>query len=457
MQGSVQERIFTYLLGTGTGAAADQILSDVLNIHSPNVDSASRVLSGFLEGDPRFVCTGGVWHLRPQSSEPVQFSPGHVVVLHLQEAHGLDALQVLRGAVRLADGALQELVSPVPPGLLSRLQSDIDGHLLIIWSDRELQLWNRLLRSNGLEAWRGDRLCLRNLARRALKRTSFRLQPADLASELGLSPVDEERPRAVAEYLNWCWLLLLDRVSGEFQRSLELLRGWIQEPPKRVDFNRFAFGPDFLRQLPKSPGLYLMKNRSGAIIYVGKSRNLRRRVSSYFTPRALSDPKTVRIHRHLHSIDVFTTENEIEALLMEMRMIQDFAPPINLQTEIHESRAEYTGRDNLLFFVAEEEKNRVQIYFLRDGVFAGRLAAPLGRAPSKRLLARVKSLFFRQGGKARKGGTGEKELVSRWFTANRRRLNYLDVDQAGSFESVLERLSHYLCDPDRLTKKVYYR
>ena len=48
-------------------------------------------------------------------------------------------------------------------------------------------------------------------------------------------------------------------------------------------------------------------------------------------------------------------------------------------------------------------------------------------------------------------------LVPRWFTANRKRMNYLDVNEVGGLASLLERLRHYLYDPDRLTRKVYYR
>jgi hypothetical protein len=225
-----------------------------------------------------------------------------------------------------------------------------------------------------------------------------------------------------------------------------------------VDFSRFAFGPDFLRQLPGAPGLYIMKDRAGDILYVGKSRNLKRRVSSYFTPRAPRDPKIARIHEQLHSIEIRRTDNEIEALLMEMRTIKDFRPAINLQTEIHERQADrHQGRD-LLLFVPDAEQKGVEIYFLLDGAFVGRQYALLGRPPSMRLREKLRSLFFTQGrSRKRKGEIWQKEIVSRWLAANRKRLNYLDVNEVGDFASVLERLRQYLYDPDRLTRKVSYR
>jgi predicted GIY-YIG superfamily endonuclease len=285
-----------------------------------------------------------------------------------------------------------------------------------------------------------------------------KLQPEELASELGLSLPDQERPLDAARYLSECWLHLLDRVPAELGRNFDSLRDWIDDTGTAVDFSHFGFGRDFLRQLPSSSGVYVMKDRECTAIYIGKSRNLKRRVSTYFAPRALRISKSAKIHERLFSIDVFRTENEIEALLMEMRMITKFRPDINLQTEIHERKVNRHQGRNLLFFVVGADLKRVKIYFLCNGIFAGRHAALLGRAPSKQLREKLHSLFLAQG-KDRKRWSADwkKEIVSRWFAANRGRLNYLDVDEAGGFQSLLKRLHQYLHDPDRLNCKVYYR
>lgn len=201
-----------------------------------------------------------------------------------------------------------------------------------------------------------------------------------------------------------------------------------------------------------------MKDCEGTILYVGKSRNLKHRVSSYFSPRALCHPKIARIHERLHSIEVRRTDNEIEALLLEMRLIKNFRPPVNLQAEIHERQADRHEGRNLLLFVVDAEKNRAKISLFRNGTFAGRLSASMGRPPSKRLQERLKSLFFARGRRRnRRGEIWEKEIVSRWLTANQKRLNYFDIHEVEDFAAVLERLQHYLSDPDKLTHKVYYR
>ncbi len=454
----MKERIYKYLQDAGRGIESSQILRDVLGVYSPKAHSADSVLAGFLEQDSRFVSTGGLWHLSSTSNAAAGLGLENAVVLHLRSPDSSGRLQGLHGAVCLADGRCREFAFPGSFDALREIRSEIEGWLLIIWSSRELRLWNGLLRSKRLEAWQGETLYLRSLAARALKRALTKLQPEDLASELGLSPPDEERPLALTQYLHACWSLLLESIPRESRRDLDSVREWIHDRKARVDFSRFAFGPDYLRQLPNTSGVYMMMDFRGKILYAGKSRNLRRRVSSYFTPRALSQPKIARIHERLHSIEILKTDNEVEALLMEMRMIKDFRPPINLQTEVHEPQeARHEGR-NLLFLVADAERKRANIYLFRNGIFAGKHSAPLGRSLSKRLREKLESLFFTQGGGSkRRGEAWEKEIVSRWFKANQRRLNYVDVDEIADFKALLLRLQNYLRDPDKLESKVYYR
>jgi hypothetical protein len=99
------------------------------------------------------------------------------------------------------------------------------------------------------------------------------------------------------------------------------------------------------------------------------------------------------------------------------------------------------------------------VYLLSQGTFVGRRRARLGRPPGRALLERVRATYFPPpGGRARRPRPAwEAALVSRWLAANRRRLNVIDVDEAGGFEAVAVLLARFLRDPDRLARKVYYR
>lgn len=263
----------------------------------------------------------------------------------------------------------------------------------------------------------------------------------------------------MARYYADCWAALLEHVPAGHRSGVKALRYWIREGKIKADFSRFAFGPDFLRQIPESPGVYIMRNRASNIIYVGKSKHLKRRVRSYFSPRALKLDKVSRIHEQLYSLELIPTTTEVEALWTETQIIRDFRPPFNLQIEVHERGSRY-GKDlNLIILVRESKEQAVSVYFLRQGVFRGRLSVQMNRKLTKNLCGRVRDIYFSKsrGGQQKEGDVREAEIVARWFSAEKKRLNYVDVDDAGSYESVMRLLQDYLNDPDKLSKKVYYR
>ena len=85
-------------------------------------------------------------------------------------------------------------------------------------------------------------------------------------------------------------------------------------------------------ELPHKPGIYLMKDRLGTVIYVGKARDLRKRVSQYFHPsRRLGwDVKFRALVDAIHDFDIHTVKGEAEALLLESRLIKQFKPRYNI-------------------------------------------------------------------------------------------------------------------------------
>lgn len=87
-----------------------------------------------------------------------------------------------------------------------------------------------------------------------------------------------------------------------------------------------------VRQLPDRPGVYLMKDRLGRIIYVGKARSLKKRVSSYFQrgrARTVEQPKIRALIRLITDFDVIEVRSEPEALLLEGKLIKQWRPRYN--------------------------------------------------------------------------------------------------------------------------------
>ncbi len=87
-----------------------------------------------------------------------------------------------------------------------------------------------------------------------------------------------------------------------------------------------------LREVPHQPGVYLMKDRLGSIIYVGKALDLKRRVSSYFmaSQKMRSNVKTRALIDSIHDFEFHVVRNEEESLLLEGKLIKDYRPRYNI-------------------------------------------------------------------------------------------------------------------------------
>src|SRR3990172_9446288 len=84
-----------------------------------------------------------------------------------------------------------------------------------------------------------------------------------------------------------------------------------------------------VRSFPHAPGVYLMKDDAGRVIYVGKAKDLRNRAGSYFLKAAAEDPRTAQLVQEIRDIDFIPAESEIDALLVEARLIKDILPKFN--------------------------------------------------------------------------------------------------------------------------------
>ena len=86
-----------------------------------------------------------------------------------------------------------------------------------------------------------------------------------------------------------------------------------------------------LKQLPANPGVYLMKDAGGKIIYVGKAGNLSNRLRSYFQPSAKLEPKTQQQVAEVKELEFFITNSEYEALILENNLIKRYRPFFNIR------------------------------------------------------------------------------------------------------------------------------
>ncbi len=126
--------------------------------------------------------------------------------------------------------------------------------------------------------------------------------------------------------------------STVFDSTVEEVDEHLAEPTlelkRRVDdllngnlgFRRSA---EKVREFPQSPGVYLMKDASGVVIYVGKAKNLRSRAGSYFLAAAAQEIRTAEWIHEIADIDFMLCNSEVDALLTESRLVKDIQPRHN--------------------------------------------------------------------------------------------------------------------------------
>jgi len=107
-----------------------------------------------------------------------------------------------------------------------------------------------------------------------------------------------------------------------------------------------------IKNLPTDPGCYLFKDNSGKIIYVGKAKNLKKRIKTYFQKDDL-DPKTQSMLKHVCSFEFIATDNEVEALILENTLIKKHQPKYNIRLK--------DAKSHTYILLTEEEFPRVLI------------------------------------------------------------------------------------------------
>ncbi len=92
-----------------------------------------------------------------------------------------------------------------------------------------------------------------------------------------------------------------------------------------------------INTFPKTPGIYLMKDKNNNIIYVGKSKKLQERVKSYFINSKNHSRKVQRMVKGIHDIEIINTDTELDALLLECEYIKNLKPIYNVLMKNHEN------------------------------------------------------------------------------------------------------------------------
>ncbi|MBI4481743.1 MAG: nucleotide excision repair endonuclease [Acidobacteria bacterium] len=298
--------------------------------------------------------------------------------------------------------------------------------------------------------------------------------PGRAAAFLGLTYYENEAGLPSLTFLEELFHRLRDQMEERGISTLEeMLR--LSASPTRGLWHRAEINPELLRALPDGPGVYLMFDKNGEILYVGKARNLRNRVSSYFYQRDWIPDKIATLLGSTREIRHQRSGSELEALLLESRLIRLLHPPVNVQVEVHERPASYgTPRrlilimpgltaDRAELFLVSPDRPLKQVSVSRESLdpaptahHGSKLTQKQGRrGVDRKILLQVKRFF-----QPARRPTGEAEedrwIALSWLEQHCRECNFVDVDAAGDFSQCARLLQSYLKDPESARRKVIH-
>jgi DNA polymerase III subunit epsilon len=230
-------------------------------------------------------------------------------------------------------GINQSLVHGKPrlESVLPGLRSMLDGAVLVAHNvSFDGNFLSHAFAQHGLP-WEGERLCTLRLARRLIPGLhSYRLD--SLCAFLGFTFVQQHRAGPDADATLHLLRHLLERASEHGIENLAaLLR--LQRQPVTRKRHKGHVDEAQVASLPTSSGVYLLKDRHGKVIYVGKSVNVRQRVRTHLRPsgtaRGPAQPRLRRRLPHIADVEAIETRSELEALLLESKLVKRYLPEAN--------------------------------------------------------------------------------------------------------------------------------
>ncbi|MCX7834352.1 MAG: exonuclease domain-containing protein [Ignavibacteria bacterium] len=174
-------------------------------------------------------------------------------------------------------------------------------------------------------------LCTCKLARRLLRKLKSK-SLSNLARYFGIKQLRKHRSYSDAITTTKILLKFLDILQDEFE--YEYIEDIIKFQNSRI-YTKENKSPALkrvnidLKKIPEEPGVYFMKNKSGEILYIGKAKNLKDRISSYFHHHTQISPKIRKLLSSVYSVEYELTNSELSALILESKLIKKHKPKYN--------------------------------------------------------------------------------------------------------------------------------
>jgi len=458
----MKEKLYNYLSERNAPTASEELVQEVLAIRGAKSTIADRIIEASVNGDDRFVRDhSGCWHLASRRERPLSETPFVLCQLAPIRAESLMHIDSVACCL-IKDGEvmhqkswdilwskdwIDEADSSIsqPEVVFREISKRINDAVLVMDGfGNQYSMLNSALRwLDGTEP-ENDMLSLRGIAKHLCDDSS-------VSSHSDLSKVAElpimETGDAMVRIGNSAeiFLSLLEKVKQCDILTVEALLEFCYPEKLTVDYSQYAFDHDFICNLPAKPGVYIMRDKSNKVIYVGKAKNLSKRLRSYFLSREQRDAKTQMILEQLYDLEIRVLGSELEALLQEQRLISKFDPSINRQLEVH-SRRHINSLQAQILFLPSKQEDAVELFLIANG-YVHQVKAEKDFSNLAEVETAISNVFFDNSDIREKiADTAALLLAASWLSGHEDVVTSMAMKWVPDLKTCMNRVKHHILD-----------
>ncbi|MGM0444097.1 MAG: GIY-YIG nuclease family protein [Fibrobacterota bacterium] len=460
----VLDRIVEYLCEPGNSLKTEEICRSYLKM--PHTPAARNLVTSLLSQDPRLIATKDVWTLDADGVVAYQgidqdyfyplwleyrLQPFRLTYLSVSTISGDSPTERITWTAP-EDG--QEQYSHTLPACLQRIKKESRGGILLFYSSRDERIFRRTAETHGITPPDNSRLVHSLFALSGKKMQGRKKGLAAVAAPL-LSVESEpaQAPERARLFARLCTSLTKSLTGRGIITPRDLVRGEEQTSPPLWEKARFT--STLTDQLEERPGVYAFLDGKGTYLYIGKGENLRRRVATYFRCTDESPEKLITLRRNAVDFIHHYCGSNLEARILEHRLINRHAPRLNKQSGIS-GDTELFADPLILVLPASDRDHRQTIWYSpkQSKIIMKKLPISLPTQYQSALKEDMEKFFF-SSPKAEPAPSQELFIVSRSLKNDGEETPRLDIPAQASSSTALSALLTAL--EDTSGQRILYR
>ena len=471
------DQLTSYLRQKGEPASADELARHVLKLREVPTGVADQLIASICREASQVVRqVDGRWRLAESIPliEP-KLVEGAFLLLHFSPS-ATNWMQWLGGCAGLLSNGvyrrLAKLENVTAVYLLTALADDRNPFPCVLsgYENRASQFTLAYRQVNGRD-WQRPLLTLRRMAGLAFPESAPK-SLTEMAAALRLAWYEEAEPPVYLQAFAAVVSALLEQLQKQQITTLSQLWACYRPLHHIFDFSDYDFDDDLIATLPQTSGVYVMRDRQQHVLYVGKAKNLSERVASYFRTNSEEDEKLRAIRSRLYNLQIVQTGSELEALLLEERLIVEFNPLINRQIGVRVRSHRCKSRYPRIVILPSAVDGSVSLYFFHptQELFCCRVDMATAGTPDSTLsiFARIFSAddllgieaeierYFFSSIEATEEKDTKSEIAVSWLSEHEDLVESIDMRKVTTRQEAVRLLRAYLVPNRQEGKRVYY-